>query len=156
MRALSFTIAACLMTLIGAASAPAADATREVAKGGLLRLQGSWKLVDFAYYSAGQRRQPEPMPREGLLFFTANRYRLKLHLGDVKVDRWYTIKLHPSQEQQAWDVTLPTGQLIEGIFEVKGNTLRRCFSQPGTPRPTTFQEGDQTYQEWRRIEKDED
>ncbi len=137
-----------------AASLQAADATREVAKGGLLRLQGSWKLVDFSYYSGGQRRVPEPMPKEGLLTFTANRYRLKLHLGDVKVDRLYTIKLHPSQDQQAWDVILPTGQLIQGICEVKGNTLRRCFSQPGAPRPTMFQQGDQTYQEWRRIDEE--
>jgi uncharacterized protein (TIGR03067 family) len=138
---------------LATADARAADAGRETAKGDLARLQGSWTLVDFAYYRDGERLGPDDENKSGELIFTATGYRLKLKIGSVDIDNLYTIKLIAGTNPKAFDVTMPDGTLIEGIYELKGDTLRRCFSGSTGTRPEKFQDGNQTYQVWRRSKE---
>ncbi|NIP85070.1 MAG: TIGR03067 domain-containing protein [Planctomycetales bacterium] len=124
---------------------------REKIPGDLILMQGAWKLVDFVYYRDGVAQRPPRQQMQGTRTVTGNRYRLQLTIGGQRVDNTYTFQLYPNQQPKAMDVTLPDKRVIQGIYHVEGDTLRRCYSQPDEPRPTKFQAGNQTYQEWRRV-----
>lgn len=149
-----FPILIVIACTLAAADARAADAGRETAKGDLARLQGTWKLVDYAYYENGIRAEVDVDRESARLTFTANGYHLKLKTPRQEVDDLYTIKLIPRTHPKAFDVIMPTGTLIEGIYELKGDTLRRCYSRADDPRPEGFQTGTQTYQKWQRVKEE--
>lgn len=128
------------------------DGSREAIDGDLILMQGKWTLVDFVYYRKNIADRLPKGQRQGVRIVNGNRYRLKLRIGPQQVDDDYSFHLYPQQKPKAFDVTLADGQtVIKGIYEVTADTLRRAYSQPGDPRPTQFQTGDQTYQEWRRV-----
>jgi uncharacterized protein (TIGR03067 family) len=124
---------------------------REEVAADLILMQGKWELVDFVYYRNGIAERPPRQQAQGTRTVTGNRYRLQLQILQQHVDDTYTFKLYPDQQPKAFDVTLPDKRVIKGIYEIKGDTLRRCYTQPHDPRPTKFQSGNQTYQEWRRV-----
>tara|TARA_Y100000758_G_scaffold263684_1_gene202688 strand:- start:378 stop:926 length:549 start_codon:yes stop_codon:yes gene_type:complete len=128
------------------------DGSREKIDGDLILMQGKWNLVDFVYYRSHIAERAPKGQRQGIRIVSGNRYRLKLRIGAQQVDDEYSFQLYSQQKPKAFDVTLPDGEtVIKGIYEVGADTLRRAYSQPGAPRPTQFQSGDQTYQVWKRI-----
>ena len=140
-----------LFVLATTPHAAADSGNREVAKGDLIALQGQWTLIEFTRYDAGTAYTQPRDKTEGLLTVKGNTYNLKLKLLEQEVDRDYKLKLYAGRDPKAFDVTIiEDGILIEGIYAIKGNILRRCYSRPGTPRPEKFQTGDQTYQVWKR------
>ncbi|MDH3719600.1 MAG: TIGR03067 domain-containing protein [Planctomycetota bacterium] len=124
---------------------------REEVAADLILMQGKWKLVDFVYYRNGVAERPPRQQVHGTRTVTGNRYWLQLRILQQHVDAEYKFKLFPDQQPKAFDVTLPDDRVIKGIYEIKGDTLRRCYTQPHDPRPQKFQSGNQTYQEWRRV-----
>ena len=74
-----------------------------------------------------------------------------MRIGAQQVDDNYSFRLYTQQNPKAFDVTTSGGDTIKGIYEIKSDTLRRAYSQPGEPRPVRFQTGNQTYQVWRRA-----
>ena len=128
------------------------DGSREKIDGDLILMQGKWNLVDFVYYRSNIAAPAPKGQRQGIRIVSGKRYRLKLRIGAQQVDDEYSFQLYSQQKPKAFDVTLSDGEtVIKGIYEVSADTLRRAYSQPGTPRPTQFQSGDQTYQVWKRI-----
>ncbi|NIM08518.1 MAG: TIGR03067 domain-containing protein [Planctomycetales bacterium] len=126
---------------------------REEVSADLILMQGKWELVDFAYYRDGIAERPPRQQVRGTRTVTGNRYRLQLQVLHQQIDNMYTFQLFPDRQPKGFDVTLPKPdkRLIKGIYEIKGDTLRRAYTQPHEPRPTKFQAGNQTYQEWRRV-----
>lgn len=124
---------------------------RETVQEDLILMQGKWELEDFVYYRDGNPNRLQKEQRSGLRVVAGNQYRLILRLGAQKVDANYSFHLYPNQNPKAFDVTLPDGREIKGIYEISTDTLRRCYCQPGLARPTQFQSGDQTYQVWKRV-----
>ena len=148
-----FLRATTLIALVVArlATITADDGSREKIDGDLILLQGKWNLVDFIYYRDNVAERLPKGQRQGTRTVGGNRYRLKLRIGAQQVDDDYSFRLYSKQKPKAFDVTLSDGQtVIKGIYEVDADTLRRAYTQPGEPRPTQFQAGDQTYQVWKR------
>ncbi len=151
-----FSLIVTVACALAAADARAADAVHETAKGDLARLQGTWKLVEFSNYVDGIREEVDVEVESARLTFTANGYRLKLKLTTrgQDVDDLYTVKLIPGTHPKAFDVTTPDGRLAQGIYELKGDTLRRAIWWSPDPRPSQFQAGNQIYQVWRRAKEE--
>ncbi|HUS39112.1 MAG: TIGR03067 domain-containing protein [Pirellulales bacterium] len=155
----SFPIRLLVMILLAAIAAltvaglQADNGGREDIDGDLIRMQGKWKLVKFVYYRNGVEDPVAPEQANGTRTVTGNRYHLKLSILLTTVDDDYSFTLIPGQSPKGEDVVLPAPdkRVIKGIYEIDGDTLRRSYSQPGTPRPKTFRGGNQTYQEWRRM-----
>ena len=147
------------LTVCALAAATVLSAARLLAdKGGredgdLILMQGKWKLIEFVEYRDGIAYRSNPEQARGTRTVTGNRYHLKLSVRATNVDDNYTFTLVAGQNPKAEDVVLPEpdGRVIRGIYEIDGNTLRRSYTQPGDPRPKTFQGGNQTYQVWRRV-----
>ena len=128
------------------------DGSGEKIDGDLILMQGKWSLVDFIYYRDNIAERLPKGQRHGTRTVGGNRYRLKLRIGAQQVDDDYSFRLYTQQTPKAFDVTLSDGEtVIKGIYEVHADTLRRAYTQPGEPRPTRFQAGDQTYQVWKRV-----
>ena len=130
------------------------DGSREKIDGDLILMQGKWNLVDFVYYRDNIAKPIPKGQRQGTRTVGGNRYRLKLRVGPLQVDKDYSFRLYSQQKPKAFDVTFSDEEgetVIKGIYEVNADTLRRAYSQPGSPRPTQFEAGDQTYQVWKRV-----
>ena len=140
-----------LASLVLFSEAKGDNGRREAVQEDLILMQGKWKLEDFVYYRDGNVNRLLKAQRRGIRVVTGNRYHLILQIGAQKVDANYTFQLYPNQNPKAFDVTLPDGREIKGIYEISADTLRRCYCQPGLARPTQFQSGDQTYQVWKRV-----
>jgi len=116
----------------------------------VILFQGKWKLVDFAYWRDGQIDQLPPEQIMGEKIISGNKYHLKLKLRDQQVEDDYRFEIFPDRIPRAFDVWLPNGDRLEGIYEIDVDTIRQCYAQPGQPRPTRFRTGNQTYQLWKR------
>ena len=127
------------------------DGSRQQIDGDLILMQGKWSLVDFVYYRDDIAERLPKAQRHGTRTVGGNSYRLKLRIGTQQVDDQYSFRLYTQQNPKAFDVTTPGGETIKGIYEIKSDTLRRAYSQPGEPRPSRFQTGNQTYQVWKRA-----
>lgn len=127
------------------------DGSRQQIDGDLILMQGKWSLVDFVYYRDNVAERLPKAQRHGTRTVEGNSYRLKLRIGAQQVDDNYSFRLYTQQNPKAFDVTTSGGDTIKGIYEIKSDTLRRAYSQPGEPRPVRFQTGNQTYQVWRRA-----
>jgi uncharacterized protein (TIGR03067 family) len=105
-------------------------------KGDLDRLQGTWVLVQM-------KREGEDVPAEDLKGSTAayEGNRITLRDGD-RVRRRGIVTLDPTRKPKAintWDQDGPyEDQTVPGIYELDGDTLRLCFSRPGSERPKEF------------------
>tara|TARA_A100001015_G_scaffold317484_1_gene434574 strand:+ start:1693 stop:2220 length:528 start_codon:yes stop_codon:yes gene_type:complete len=138
--------------LVGIPMIAADDGSGEQIDGDLILMQGEWNLVDFVYYRDNIAERLPKGQRHGTRTVEGNSYRLKLRIGAQQVDDQYSFRLYTQQHPKAFDVTLSDGDtVIKGIYEINADTLRRAYSQPGEPRPTRFQGGDQTYQVWKRT-----
>ena len=127
------------------------DGSRQQIDGDLILMQGKWSLLDFVYYRDNAAERLPKAQRHGTRTVEGNSYRLKLRIGAQQVDDNYSFRLYTQQNPKAFDVTTSGGDTIKGIYEIKSDTLRRAYSQPGEPRPVRFQTGNQTYQVWRRA-----
>jgi len=136
---------------LAAVPVPADNGTRGQIEGDVILMQGKWELVDFAYFTNDLVSRPPKEQRRGLRVVTGNKYHLTLQIGIQHVDADYSFRLFPNQNPKAFDVTMPDGRVVKGIYEVDARTLRRCYTQPDDPRPTRFQAGTQTYQVWKRV-----
>jgi uncharacterized protein (TIGR03067 family) len=100
------------------------------------RLQGTWVLV-------AMQREGEEVPAEDLKGSTAvyEGNHIILRDGD-RVRRRGLVTLDPSRKPKAintWDQDGPyEDQTVPGIYELDGDTLRLCFSRPGSERPKEF------------------
>ena len=111
-------------------------APRKAALDDLKKLQGTWQC--FA-----MEREGDPVPPEGLKGSTATYEDDRITLTrDGEVFRRGIVTLDPSKSPKrvnTWDLNGPyEDQTVPGIYELDGDTLKVCFSRPGSERPTAF------------------
>ena len=142
-----------ILVLFIALPVGAGNGSRDDALGDVMRMQGKWELVDFVYYEDSVAERFHEEDRSGVRVVTGTTYRLKLILdGRLAADDNYTFKLYPNRNPKAFDVTMPDGRtVVKGIYEINGDTLRRCYTRPNEARPERFETGTQTYQQWQRV-----
>jgi uncharacterized protein (TIGR03067 family) len=100
------------------------------------RLQGTWVLV-------AMQREGEDVPAEEFKGWSAvyEGNRISLRDGE-RVRRRGIVTLDPSRKPKSintWDQDGPyEDQTVPGIYELEGETLKLCFSRPGSERPREF------------------
>jgi uncharacterized protein (TIGR03067 family) len=108
-----------------------ATAQDDQAKKDLEKLQGSWKAETAIM--GGEKAPAEQLAKMGLTF-KGNEVIPAENPKDVA-----TIKLDPSKKPAQMDLTEKNKTVSQGIYEIDGDTLKLCFSEPGEGRPKTFE-----------------
>ena len=126
--ALCGTLTACLIALASPAAVPfsAQQAVKAVRNADADAIQGVWRRVMPGGTSPGQ-----------LLMIDGNRLTVQ-HDTDRTEEAEFT--LDPTATPKAINAKFESGWAF-GIYELTGDTLRLCISEPGPTavRPTTFQ-----------------
>ena len=125
-----------LFCVIGfAASGTLADDKTDLEKE-VRKFQGTWT---FESCEAGGQKLPADALKGLILTFEGDKHTVKK--GD-EVIQIGTQKLDPSKSPKAIDVTMTggpnKGQVMLGIYEIDGDTLKVCFDPQGKKRPTEF------------------
>jgi uncharacterized protein (TIGR03067 family) len=101
------------------------------------QLEGTWEIV-----SATQDGKKVSSEDQAKMRFVVKDGKWQIKKGEQTVEEG-TFKIDPSTTPHSIDVTPGSGehkgQTLLGIYEVKGDTARDCFSmQTGKQRPKTF------------------
>jgi uncharacterized protein (TIGR03067 family) len=108
-----------------------ADLEKEVRK-----FQGTWT---FESSEMGGKELPAGELARLVLTFEGDKHTVKKGNEVIQVG---TQKLDPSKSPKAIDVTLTEGvkkgEVMLGIYEINGDTLKVCFDAEGKKRPTQF------------------
>ena len=129
------------------AKKPEADKAKE-SKPDKELIQGTWKAT-AASRDGKDRTEQELKDSPMLLKFDGDK--ATLTEGGEQRGGEVTFKLNTESKPRQIDVTLPDredgtkGQVLLGIYELKGDTLKICFkrNEDGTPvRPTEFKAGE--------------
>ena len=132
----------------GARADDKADVEKELKK-----FQGTWT---FESVDAGGKKLPADQFKGITVTFEGDKYAVKK--GDEVVEA-ATQKLDPSKSPKTLDVTVAEGsnkgEVMLGIYEISGDTLKVCFDPEGKKRPTEFKSasGSQTLVVHKRVTK---
>jgi uncharacterized protein (TIGR03067 family) len=117
----------------------AADAPKGAVKKDLDKLKGAWKVASAEY--DGQDVSNDGMTNFKLVF-KGDKATIE---GNDEVKKGYakmTFKLDPSTKPKSVDIHITSGEqkdnVIEGIYELKGNEFKICAKLTGKERPTKF------------------
>lgn len=118
----------------------------------LKKFDGTWT---FEAVEAGGKKLPADQLAGMTVTFDGGKYAVKA--GD-KVAEAATLKLDPAASPKAFDSTVTEGpnkgNVILGIYEFSGDTLKVCFDPDGKKRPTEFMAtGSQTLVVHKRVKK---
>jgi uncharacterized protein (TIGR03067 family) len=101
----------------------------------LKKLEGTWVLV------AGEekgKKLSEELLKKSKLVIIGNKH--EVHVGDTVIKG--THKLNPAKKPKQIDASDTEGPYAgkgaHGIYEIKGDEFKVCFSGPGKDRPTEF------------------
>ncbi len=113
----------------------AADATEEMSKKEMAKLQGAWSAV-----SDEREGMKAPDERVKMVKITIQGDKLIAHDGNNTLEMKYI--LDPSKNPKTIDITYLDGELkgesSQGIYALDGDTLKICMHR-GTNRPTEFE-----------------
>jgi uncharacterized protein (TIGR03067 family) len=121
--------------------APAKNSPNPKTTSWTFNLPGAWTVTSIG----GRTRNSASRPMT--FIFEGQDFRME---DDGMVMLTGTWQLNPRTTPAAIDITLvdknrqPTGDLILGIVEVAGNTLRLAMGDPNTPRPNSFSSSKET------------
>jgi uncharacterized protein (TIGR03067 family) len=129
-----------------------ADNKEDAAKKDLQRLEGDWVMVSGEQEG---EKLPEQMIKESRLTMKGNTHTVKFGEETMKG----THKLDPTKKPKTIDAQhegSSKDQTMLGIYELKGDEFKVCFSAPGKDRPTEFTSKSGTGQfvhVWKRQKK---
>ena len=122
-----------LIVIAAAALCLAADAPKDAVKKDQEKLQGDWILA------SGERdgeQFPDDMVKSLKRFVTGDKF--TVNRDDQTVTKG-TFTLDPSKKPKAIDLKIEgNDQVIQGIYELDGDTLKLCYAAPGEERPKQF------------------
>ena len=131
MRFRSLVVGLLVIGSLFAANAQSGDGDKD-----LKALQGSWRLV--AGEIGGQKMTAEEL-KKAKLVFNGDRYTVRRGSGPTVAG---TVKLNPTKNPKSIDITdsdgLYKGKTLLGIYALKGDELKECFTPPGGGRPAKF------------------
>ncbi len=109
----------------------------EAAKKDLKAMEGTWTIT--AAEVGGKKLKKEDQKEEIRLTVRDGKY--TIHFGDKQVATG-ALKLDADKTPRQIDVTTDEGEFkgktMTGIYEIKGDTMRVCFTGDGKDRPTEF------------------
>lgn len=141
-----------VLGVAGIAAAVSPDRAEDAVKADLLKLEGTWRLVGLEI--GGKSVDPETFGKNVRRVFSG--MKCIYHSGLRVTDGQFTI--NPAKTPKWIDETYKSGMRVQGIYELKGDTLRLFLEQQGE-RPTEFKtkEGtQQAIQTFVRINDDPD
>jgi uncharacterized protein (TIGR03067 family) len=116
------------------AQPPGEDAVKKE----LARLQGTWRVVEV---EENGQKAPADKLRDAKLTVTVEGNKHTLKYGDKSVGP-ATITIDPTTKPKRYDMTDPEGpmkgQVLQGIYELEGDTWKFCQDKTGKGRPTEF------------------
>jgi uncharacterized protein (TIGR03067 family) len=99
-------------------------------------LQGAWTVMSF---EANGEKAPEEIAKKMKLMVKDNNWALQ---RGGKTNKG-TIKLDPSKNPAAFEAVLEgSGDVVLGIYEIKGDTLTMCWAGSNKERPAAFKSDD--------------
>lgn len=126
-----------------------AQPSDDAVKKDLKEFQGKWS-PEFAQGNDG-KALPEEELKELSLVVEGNKFTLKTKESTIEGE----FKIDPTKKTKTIDVFIgedKTKPIVLGIYEIKGNTRRSCFSDVGKERPDAFRkEKGYLYLEWKRA-----
>jgi RNA polymerase sigma factor (sigma-70 family) len=126
---------------------PAAKPTEDAAKADLEKLQGTWRLV--AVEEAGKPLPPANFGRNTHWDFSGITGKFTSGMRVMSG----TVTLDPTKDPKWIDLTLGKDFVLQGIYELKGDTLRVFLLPTGTGRPSEFKTREGTTQTMSTYER---
>ena len=125
------------------------NATEGEEKSDLDLLQGEWVLtvLEIRDEDGGTVILPDET-HDGRLVIKGDNVTISLLLQGSKTEYSYRVKLDPTKKPKHFDAVVSKDKVLKGIYEINGNTLRRCIGRLNGPRPTSFERGG--YWVWKR------
>ena len=127
----------CVLAMLGSADA-SADGENGALKKELHAMAGTWRAVSV-------ERDGKAAPGEALKELVMTRDvsgKVVIRRREMVVLESMVKKLDPSKKPKTIDMEQVVGEhkgkIIQGIYEIDGDTLRVCLAQPGKERPTEF------------------
>jgi uncharacterized protein (TIGR03067 family) len=117
--------------LVLAAPAPAADGKKDAEK-----IQGTWTILSM---ERGGEKGPEDEIKNTKVVIADGLITIEEFKKPRKEEK-ATFKLDPAKNPKTIDITPERGKegVALGIYELKGDTLKLCFTKPGGTRPREF------------------
>jgi uncharacterized protein (TIGR03067 family) len=132
---LEVTMNARLMMTVGIGLLLAADIPQEpAAKKDLENLQSSWKLVSAM--QDGKALSEDTVKRTTIVF-QGNKFTFPGQ-SEQATSKEGTIQIDPTKEPKRMDARSTQGDVMPGIYELKGDHYKVCFAPLGKKRPSTF------------------
>ena len=144
---MSILILMLVVGVVGFAAGNGHDQKDDDVKADLKKLDGTWRLVGLEV--GGKAVNPETWGRPVRREFSG--IKSSFASGERVVDGQITI--NPSKTPKWIDETLVTGVRFQGIYELKGNTLRLFLEPQGGQRPTEFKTKEGTQQAIQTYER---
>ncbi len=131
---------------------PACVSKAAPARSVLDQLQGRWRLVKIVDYRTPESTVEYAESTSGELSVSGASVVQKETIWDHDREFAYSIEIEEPQGVSfcRFSGKLESGELIAGIIEINGDTLRRAVAWPGEPSPTKFQVPRQRYTVWKR------
>jgi uncharacterized protein (TIGR03067 family) len=126
----SLTLAA--LAGLALAAAPAPPSPEGVAKKDLAKMQGTWTVESVRHNGSDE---PAESVAKDKVVIDGDKFTIK-HDGR---DEESKIKLDPTKTPKALDVSMPSGEVMLGIYEIEGDRLRIAVTGP--PEKTPKEEG---------------
>lgn len=97
-------------------------------------LQGTWSLVSAM--QDGKTLAADKV-KQTTIVFQGDTFRFP-ELAEYATSRAGTIKLEATKTPKQMDATSTEGELMRGIYELRGDQYKVCFAPAGKARPTDF------------------
>ena len=116
--------------VLGLALALGAPAPKKGDDPAPVKLEGEWVVESF------EGADKDPPPGSMIMTFADGKVTVRDGPREKKEEVTYTVDL--TKKPATIDIKPKGDELVKGIFEVKGDTLKLCFGKEGADRPTEF------------------